>query len=96
MFRAMKSSAFLVNVGRGSIIHENALIKALNKGWIAGAGLDVFETEPLPPNSPLWAMENVIISPHTSGMTQPTMIVSLISLLPTCAVICGANACSIS
>lgn len=69
MFKAMKPSAFLVNVGRGNIVDENALIKALKKGWIAGAGLDVFEVEPLPASSPLWGMENVIISPHTSGMT---------------------------
>ncbi len=69
MFKAMKSTAFLVNVGRGPIINENALIKALKKGWIAGAGLDVFETEPLPADSPLWGMDNVIISPHISGMT---------------------------
>lgn len=69
LFKAMKPSAFLVNVGRGSIVDENALVKALKKGWIAGAGLDVFEVEPLPATSPLWGMENVIISPHTSGMT---------------------------
>lgn len=69
MFKAMKSTAFLVNVGRGPIVNETALIKALKKGWIAGAGLDVFETEPLPADSPLWSMDNVIISPHISGMT---------------------------
>jgi phosphoglycerate dehydrogenase-like enzyme len=69
MFKAMKSTAFLVNVGRGPIVNETALIKALKKGWIAGAGLDVFETEPLPADSPLWGMDNVIISPHISGMT---------------------------
>jgi phosphoglycerate dehydrogenase-like enzyme len=69
LLRAMKPSAFLVNVGRGSVIDEAALIKALKKGWIAGAGLDVFETEPLPADSPLWSMNNVIISPHVSGFT---------------------------
>jgi phosphoglycerate dehydrogenase-like enzyme len=69
MLKAMKPSAFLVNVGRGNIIEEPALVKALKKGWLAGAGLDVFETEPLPANSPLWGMENVILSPHVSGMT---------------------------
>ena len=69
MLKAMKPSAFLVNVGRGSLIEEPALIKALKKGWLAGAGLDVFETEPLPVDSPLWGMENVILSPHVSGMT---------------------------
>lgn len=70
MFRAMKQTAFLVNVGRGDIIDENDLIRALKKGWIAGAGLDVFSTEPLPADSPLWKMENVIISPHVSGFTH--------------------------
>jgi phosphoglycerate dehydrogenase-like enzyme len=69
MLKAMKPSAFLVNVGRGNIIEEPALVKALKKGWLAGAGLDVFETEPLPADSPLWGMENVILSPHVSGMT---------------------------
>jgi len=70
MFRAMKADAFLVNVGRGPIVNETDLVKALKKGWIAGAGLDVFETEPLPGGSPLWNMDNVIISPHVSGFTE--------------------------
>lgn len=67
--KEMKPSAFLINVGRGNIIDETALIKALRKGWIAGAGLDVFETEPLPTDSPLWQLENVILTPHVSGFT---------------------------
>ena len=66
-FRAMKPSAFLVNVGRGTVISEEALIKALSERWIAGAGLDVFEREPLPTESPLWNMKNVIITPHSAG-----------------------------
>jgi phosphoglycerate dehydrogenase-like enzyme len=69
VFRAMKPNSFLVNVGRGAIIVEKDLIKALNKGWIAGAGLDVFETEPLPETSPLWNLDNVILTPHVSGFT---------------------------
>ena len=69
LFKAMKPNAFLINVGRGSLINEGDLIKALKKGWIAGAGLDVFETEPLPDDSPLWMMENVILTPHVSGFT---------------------------
>ncbi len=69
MFRAMKSSAFLVNVGRGEVVKESDLVRALKKGWIAGAGLDVFAAEPLPADSPLWKLENVIISPHVSGFT---------------------------
>jgi D-2-hydroxyacid dehydrogenase (NADP+) len=68
--RAMKSTAVLVNVCRGAVVDEAALTKALREGWIAGAGLDVFEREPLPPESELWGMENVIISPHVSGGTD--------------------------
>jgi phosphoglycerate dehydrogenase-like enzyme len=69
LLRAMKPSAFLVNVSRGGVVDESALVKALKKGWIAGAGLDVFETEPLAEDSPLWSMNNVLISPHVSGFT---------------------------
>ncbi|RMG93874.1 MAG: D-2-hydroxyacid dehydrogenase [Chloroflexi bacterium] len=69
MFRQMKPNCVVINVGRGGLIDEKALIKALKKGWIAGAGLDVFETEPLPESSPLWQMENVILTPHISGFT---------------------------
>jgi phosphoglycerate dehydrogenase-like enzyme len=64
---AMKPSAFVVNVARGEIIDEAALIAALQEGRLAGAGLDVNEVEPLPPESPLWAMPNVILSPHVAG-----------------------------
>ncbi len=67
--KGMKKSARIINIARGSIIQEKALIKALQEGWIAGAGLDVFETEPLPQDSPLWAMENVIITGHYAGST---------------------------
>lgn len=70
VFHTMKSTAFLINVGRGSVINERHLIRALQRGWIAGAGLDVFETEPLPEDSPLWEMQNVILTPHVSGMTS--------------------------
>jgi phosphoglycerate dehydrogenase-like enzyme len=69
MLKEMKANAFLVNIGRGGLIDEKALVKALKRGWIAGAGLDVFESEPLPDNSPLWSLENVIITPHVSGFT---------------------------
>jgi D-2-hydroxyacid dehydrogenase (NADP+) len=65
--KAMKKSAYIINVARGPIIQEKALIKALEEGWIAGAGLDVFEEEPLPEDSPLWDMDNVIITPHHAG-----------------------------
>jgi phosphoglycerate dehydrogenase-like enzyme len=65
----MKSSAYLINIGRGGTVDEPALIEALQNGTIAGAGLDVFAAEPLPPDSPLWKMENVIITAHYSGET---------------------------
>jgi phosphoglycerate dehydrogenase-like enzyme len=68
-FAAMKSNSFFINIGRGETTDTNALINALQNGQIAGAGLDVFEEEPLPKDSPLWNMENVIITPHTSGDT---------------------------
>jgi phosphoglycerate dehydrogenase-like enzyme len=66
---AMKPNAYLVNVSRGDIVDEIALIKALQEGWIAGAGLDVFEKEPLPPDSPLYDLDNVILSPHVAGFS---------------------------
>ncbi|MGC9333453.1 MAG: D-2-hydroxyacid dehydrogenase [Anaerolineae bacterium] len=67
--QAMKPSAYLVNIARGGIVDEAALIQALCEGWIAGAGLDVFEQEPLPADSPLWDLENVLMSPHVAGFT---------------------------
>jgi phosphoglycerate dehydrogenase-like enzyme len=69
-FQVMKRDAFFINIGRGEIVVEKDLIHALQTGEIAGAGLDVFEVEPLPESSPLWEMENVIITPHTSGSTE--------------------------
>lgn len=65
--RQMRRSAFLVNVARGSVVAENELIEALRQGTIAGALLDVFEREPLPANSALWTMSNVIVTPHIAG-----------------------------
>ncbi|HEX7024212.1 MAG TPA: NAD(P)-dependent oxidoreductase, partial [Gemmatimonadales bacterium] len=61
--------AYLINVGRGALVDESALPEALDEGWIAGAALDVFEREPLPADSPLWARRDVTISPHISGLT---------------------------
>lgn len=65
----MKKTAYLINVGRGPVVDENALIEALQTGVIAGAALDATEIEPLPENSPLWKMPNVIITPHTAADT---------------------------
>lgn len=63
-FKAMRSTAFLINMGRGKLVDEAAMIGALQSGEIGGAGLDTFEVEPLPKDSPLWDMPNVIITPH--------------------------------
>lgn len=67
--RAMRPNAYLVNIARGRVIDETVLIRALKEGWIAGAGLDVTEEEPLPPDSPLYSMPNVILTPHISGVS---------------------------
>ncbi|GAC1385568.1 MAG: D-2-hydroxyacid dehydrogenase [Ktedonobacteraceae bacterium] len=67
--RAMRSHAYLVNVARGRVIDEAALIRALQERWIAGAGLDVTEEEPLLATSPLYSMSNVILTPHISGLS---------------------------
>ena len=69
-FRAMKPSGIFINVGRGKAVHEASLVRALQDGWIAGAGLDVYEQEPLPADSPLWDMPNVLMSPHMCGDTS--------------------------
>lgn len=69
-FKHMKNSAFFINIGRGEIVKEEDLVIALKNGEILGAGLDVFENEPLQQTSPLWDLENVIITPHTSGSTE--------------------------
>jgi phosphoglycerate dehydrogenase-like enzyme len=68
-FQAMKPGAFYINVSRGGIAQEAALLEALQSGRLAGAGLDVLATEPLAPDHPLWVMPQVIISPHCSGET---------------------------
>lgn len=68
-FAAMKPGAFVINVGRGPVIDESALIRALLEQRISGAALDVFEREPLPNDSPLWGMDNVLVSPHSADHT---------------------------
>ncbi len=72
-FRAMKPSAMFINAGRGPSHDEEALIDALQRGLIAGAGLDVFETEPADPESPLFRMDNVIVTPHIASATSRMM-----------------------
>jgi phosphoglycerate dehydrogenase-like enzyme len=67
---AMKPSAFLINVSRGALIDEPALVDALRQNRIAGAALDVFEKEPLPEDSPFWGLENLLLTPHTAGLSE--------------------------
>lgn len=70
VFAAMKPTAYLINVARGGVVDEPALIRALENGQIAGAALDVFAQEPLPPDNPLWTTRNVTIFPHLGGYSQ--------------------------
>lgn len=65
----LKKGTYLFNIGRGQLVDEKWLLKALQNRWLAGAGLDVFEEEPLPSDSPFWDLENVIITPHVGGVT---------------------------
>jgi phosphoglycerate dehydrogenase-like enzyme len=65
----MRTDAVLINVARGDVIDEAALVAALQSGHLRGAGLDVFTKEPLPPESPLWSLDNVLITPHVSATT---------------------------
>ncbi len=71
---AMKPTAWLVNIARGAVVNETALLEALEQRRIAGAILDVFATEPLPPYHPLWRLGNVVITPHISGPSMPDEI----------------------
>jgi phosphoglycerate dehydrogenase-like enzyme len=69
-FAALKPGAYLINVARGKVVDEPALIEALSAGRIAGAGLDCFVEEPLPQDSPLWTFPNVLVTPHSAGETN--------------------------
>ncbi|WFP64832.1 hydroxyacid dehydrogenase [Mesorhizobium sp. WSM4904] len=70
----MKPDALLINVSRGPVVDDEALIEALRKGRIGGAALDVFATQPLPPNHPYFGFDNVIVTPHMAGITEESMM----------------------
>lgn len=75
--RVMRPTAWLVNVGRGALIQEPALLRALHERWIAGAVLDVFAEEPLPVEHPFWGMPNVVVTPHVAGPDDPAEIAAI-------------------
>jgi len=70
--KLMKNTAYLINTARGKVVDTDALVRALKEGWIAGAGLDVFEEEPLPPDHPLTKLDNVVLTPHIGSATVET------------------------
>jgi phosphoglycerate dehydrogenase-like enzyme len=70
LINQMKTGSYLVNVARGAVVDDSALVKALNAGKIRAAALDVFDQEPLPESSPFWEMENVLLTPHIAGRSQ--------------------------
>jgi phosphoglycerate dehydrogenase-like enzyme len=69
-FAMLPNGAVFINIGRGALVDERALVEALRGGRLLGAGLDVFHKEPLPPESPLWEMDNVIVSPHSASTSE--------------------------
>jgi len=79
-FKQMKPTAYFINTARGAVVDEPVLIKALQEKWIAGAGLDVFEKEPVDPDNPLLKMDNVVVTPHQASYSDvaikriPTMV----------------------
>lgn len=79
VFRAMKKTAYFIALSRGQVFDDMALVKALKEGWIAGAGLDVFPREPVPPAHPIYDCTNVVMTPHTSGWS-PERQVRLVDL----------------
>jgi phosphoglycerate dehydrogenase-like enzyme len=72
--RRMKSSAYLINTSRGPVVDQAALVHALQEGWIAGAGLDVFDPEPPPADSPLLNLDNVVVTPHMAAHTDEALL----------------------
>jgi D-3-phosphoglycerate dehydrogenase len=73
-FAKLKQGALLINVSRGPVIIESALLNALQKNMLGGAALDVFQEHPLPPDNPLFGFENVILTPHMAGITTESMV----------------------
>ena len=80
VFRSMKKTAYFLGLSRGALTDEDALARALKEGWIAGAGLDVAKTEPLPSSSPLWDCPNLIMTCHSAGFA-PQRRIRLMGLL---------------
>jgi phosphoglycerate dehydrogenase-like enzyme len=80
VFRALRKTAYFINVSRGALVDQAALARALKEGWIRGAGLDVTTPEPLPPEDPLWDCPNLVITPHNSG-AAPIRQVRLVALV---------------
>jgi phosphoglycerate dehydrogenase-like enzyme len=80
VFRALRKTAYFINVSRGALVDQEALARALKEGWIRGAGLDVTTPEPLPPEDPLWDCPNLVITPHNSG-AAPIRMVRLVALV---------------
>jgi phosphoglycerate dehydrogenase-like enzyme len=72
--RRMKKTAYLINSSRGPVVDQAALVRALQEGWIGGAGLDVFDPEPLPAASPLTTLDSVVLSPHMAAHTDEALL----------------------
>jgi len=87
--RRMKPSAYLINTSRGPVVDQAALAQALREGWIAGAGLDVFDPEPLPPDSPLLELNNVVMTPHMAAHTDEALLCMAMVVSDVLAVIEG-------
>ncbi len=79
-FKAMKPTAYVINTCRGPTVDEAALIKALEAGELAGAGLDVFEVEPTPADNPLLKMDNVMVTPHSAGTSSRSRLASQVQI----------------
>ena len=88
-FKQMKPTAYLINTARGSVVNEATLIKALQEKWIAGAGLDVFEKEPIDSNNPLLKMDNVVVTPHSASYSDASKLARTVILQEAIRVLSG-------